>query len=109
GGSKGIGLETVLRFVDLGYQVITCSRSKQSWLEAVNEFPQLSVVDYQIVDISSESELEKLFDHIKNQYGFLDIAVNNASPALVSGGQFKEVDVSSLQETLNVDFWSQAL
>ncbi|KOO11640.1 dehydrogenase, partial [Vibrio xuii] len=86
GGSKGIGLETVLRFVDLGYQVITCSRSTQSWLEAVNEFPQLSVVDYQIVDISSESELEKLFDHIKNQYGFLDIAVNNASPALVSGG-----------------------
>ena len=109
GGSKGIGLETVLRFVDLGYQVITCSRSKQSWLEAVNEFPQLSVVDYQIVDISSESELEKLFDHIKNQYGFLDIAVNNASPGLVSGGQFKEVDVSFLQETLNVDFWSQAL
>lgn len=109
GGSKGIGLQTVIRLLDLDYQVITCSRSKQSWQKAVDAHPKLIAVDYQQADIANQSDIESLFKYIKQSYGQLNIAVNNASPALASRGSFHSVENSLLKETLNVDFWSQAL
>ncbi|MGR5295358.1 SDR family NAD(P)-dependent oxidoreductase [Vibrio mediterranei] len=109
GGSKGIGLHVVLRLVNQGYKVVTCSRSKEAWSSALAEYPELSSVDYHSVDISDEQQLNQLFSYISNQYGKLDVAVNNASPALVSRGQLSEVDTPLLKETLQVDFFSQAL
>ncbi|OIN24043.1 SDR family NAD(P)-dependent oxidoreductase [Vibrio barjaei] len=109
GGSKGIGLHVVMRLVNLGYKVVTCSRSKEAWSSALAEYPELSSVDYHSVDISDEHQLNQLFNYISNQYGKLEVAVNNASPALVSRGQLSEVDTPLLKETLQVDFFSQAL
>ncbi|MEL6114804.1 SDR family oxidoreductase [Photobacterium sp. SP02] len=109
GGTKGIGLQTVRRLVESEYKVITCSRSQDTWATVLEIFPELSVVDYQQSDISVESDLDNLFRHIRAEYGSLDVAVNNASPALSSRGNFHEVDTSLLRETLTMDFWSQAL
>lgn len=39
----------------------------------------------------------------------MDVAVNNASPALASRGYLPQVDVPLLKETLHVDFLCQAL
>ncbi|WP_261883924.1 SDR family NAD(P)-dependent oxidoreductase [Vibrio pelagius] len=109
GGSKGIGLYSVIRLVAQGYQVITCSRSKDVWLDVVQKHPELDSVDYQSVDIADEQQLNDLFAYIEAQYGKLDVAVNNASPALVSRGFLPQVDVQLLKETLHVDFLCQAL
>ena len=109
GGSKGIGLHTVLRLVKDGYKVITCSRSKDTWNNVIEQYPDLKTVDHQLVDIADEQQLEGLFTHITKLYGKLNVAVNNASPALVSRGYLPEVDVTLLKETLHVDFLCQAL
>ncbi|MGO1297161.1 MAG: SDR family NAD(P)-dependent oxidoreductase [Vibrio sp.] len=109
GGSKGIGLHTVLRMVELGYQVITCSRSAVTWQEAVSIHPQLESVDYQSVDIGDDEALGAFYEYIQQRYGRLDYAVNNASPALVSGGCFHTLAAEKLKATLDVDFWAQAL
>ncbi|MDN3617461.1 SDR family NAD(P)-dependent oxidoreductase [Vibrio gallaecicus] len=109
GGSKGIGLHTVLRLVKDGYKVITCSRSKDAWNNVIEQYPDLKTVDHQLVDIADEQQLEGLFTHITKFYGKLNVAVNNASPALVSRGYLPEVDVTLLKETLHVDFLCQAL
>lgn len=109
GGSKGIGLHVVLRLVKQGYRVITCSRSKSTWCNALKEYPELNSVDYQSVDIADEQQLNELFSYISKRYGKLDIAVNNASPSLVSRGYITDVEVALLKETLHVDFFCQAL
>ncbi|HCE2002344.1 TPA: SDR family oxidoreductase [Vibrio parahaemolyticus] len=109
GGSKGIGLYSVLRLVKQGYKVITCSRSKEIWLDVIQKHPELKSVDYQSVDISDERQLDGLFAHIADYYGKLDVAVNNASPALASRGYLPQVDVSLLKDTVHVDFLCQAL
>ena len=108
GGSKGIGLETVLRLHNAGYRVITCSRNRSNWLEQCQKRPELEEVDYHSVDISSEPQLNDFFELIAERYGQLNVAVNNASPAIASRGQFESVDLSALKSTLDVDFWSQA-
>ncbi|MFV8453026.1 SDR family NAD(P)-dependent oxidoreductase [Vibrio campbellii] len=109
GGSKGIGLYSVLRLVKQGYKVVTCSRSREVWLNAMQKYPELQTVDYQLVDIADEQQLDGLFAHIADRYGKLDVAVNNASPILASRGYLPQVDVPLLKETLHVDFLSQAL
>ncbi|WP_342652514.1 SDR family oxidoreductase [Vibrio metschnikovii] len=109
GGSKGIGLHTVLRLLKQGYKVITCSRSKNTWLDVLKKYPELKAVDYQSVDIADEQQLERLFTHVAEHYGKLDVAVNNASPALASRGYLSQVEVPFLKETLHVDFLCQAL
>ncbi|HHX8708898.1 TPA: SDR family oxidoreductase, partial [Vibrio diabolicus] len=73
GGSKGIGLYSVLRLVKQGYKVITCSRSKKIWLDVMQKYPELKSVDYQLVDIANEQQLDGLFAHIEAQYGKLDV------------------------------------
>lgn len=108
GGSKGIGLETVLRLLQSGYQVITCSRNQNDWLEQCRIHPELDKVDYHSLDIAVESQLDDFFASITERYGQLDVAVNNASPAIASRGQFDSVDFAALKSTLDVDFWSQA-
>lgn len=108
GGSKGIGLETVKRLLAQGYQVITCSRNKGQWLENCQAWPELEQVDYLALDIAEEPQLNDFFDYIDNQYGHLDVAVNNASPAIGSLGQFASVALEDIKNTLDVDFWSQA-
>ncbi|MGF1734126.1 SDR family NAD(P)-dependent oxidoreductase [Photobacterium satsumensis] len=109
GGSKGIGLETVKTFVSQGHTVITCARSIETWREVILSNPELSDVDFQTVDLSDNQQVDNLFSHIKSAYGALDIAVNNASPTLGSGGTFSEVAVDALFNTLVSDFWSHAL
>ncbi len=109
GGSKGIGLEAVRRYVSLGFQVITCSRSSSTWLEKVSEEPSLRSVDYYEADVSQEEQVASLFTTISEKYGKLDVAVNNASPKLESSGCFESVDISALKHTLLQDFWSHTL
>ncbi|OOF09739.1 dehydrogenase [Salinivibrio sp. PR5] len=108
GGSKGIGLGCVLRLVEAGYQVITCSRNVDVWQAVVTEYPALKTVDYQQANLADQASLEQLFRYIREQYGQLDIAINNASPALGSGGLYHQVDMFALKETLNNDFWGHA-
>ncbi len=108
GGSKGIGLEVVMRLQEQGYHVITCSRDKAHWLENCQAHPHLDKVDYLALDIAEESQLKDFFDYIEKQYGQLDVAVNNASPAIASLGEFHSVSLEDMKSTLDVDFWSQA-
>ncbi|AEF54388.1 SDR family NAD(P)-dependent oxidoreductase [Marinomonas posidonica] len=108
GGSKGIGLESVLRYTELGYRVVTCSRNESVWINVIEKFPQLKSVDYQVVDISNDTSLEEFFLYIKSQYKYLDIAINNASPALESRGDFCQVDTALLEATFREDFWAHA-
>lgn len=109
GGSKGIGLHVVIRLVNMGYQVVTCSRTREAWSEACEAFHELKHVDHIVADISDEQKIEELFAYITERYGKLDVAVNNASPAIASRGHFTDVDTSLLKQTLQIDFLSQAL
>lgn len=109
GGSKGIGLEMVNRWVNKGYKVVTCSRSSSSWDSAVSKHPELKDVDYQSLDITDEIGLAHWYQYIAQTYGQIDIAVNNASPAIASLGEFSSVEIEDLKSTLDNDFWAQAL
>lgn len=106
GGSSGIGLATVKRFLGKGFKVVTCGRDRKKWLSALDADQRLTDVEFIEADLSGADQITALFDQIKSKYKFIDVAVNNASPELVSGGPFAEQTIDALRKTMESDLLS---
>ncbi|MEI8610672.1 dehydrogenase [Enterovibrio norvegicus] len=109
GGSSGIGLQTVTHYHRSGFKVLTCSRNEDTWNKVLATHPELSAVDYLPVDLKDVHQVDRYFGYIRENYGHLDIVVNNASPPLESRGDYADVPIDALYNTLIGDFWIHAL
>lgn len=74
GGSSGIGLETAKKLKSKNAKVIITGRNSQKLDEAASAHGLTAFKS----DVSIESDVVKLFDFIKNEFGALDVLVNNA-------------------------------
>ena len=89
GASKGIGRALVEHLLGRGYQVVGCSRGDAGW--EAEGFLHLQA------DISDEPQVKSLFSEIKQRYGRLDAAINNAAvrldePLLADASSFHRKD-----------------
>ncbi|MDD1794874.1 SDR family oxidoreductase [Enterovibrio makurazakiensis] len=109
GGSSGIGLHTVLAFHHAGFKVITCSRNEEKWNTVLARYPHLSSIDYLPVDLKDVQQVDRFFGYIRENYGHLDVAINNAAPPLESRGDYGNVPIDALYSTMIGDFWLPAL
>ena len=80
GGSRGIGLGTVRKLLDEGFTVIATARNKNEFTDELSakygeQFRFVST------DISEIDHIEKLAEYVKNNFGKLDLLVNNAGVA----------------------------
>ena len=73
GTRKGIGKKLVEYYVELGHEVIGCSRSEIDWeLEGYTHF---------CCDVSDEKSVKKIFKFIRKNFNRLDNLINNAGVA----------------------------
>src|SRR6056300_535386 len=81
GSSRGVGRAVALRLAKQGCRVVLNYRSSkeeaESVLEELNAFNTPSLLIQ--ADVSRESDCQKLIDETVNQFGGLDILVNNAA------------------------------
>jgi NAD(P)-dependent dehydrogenase (short-subunit alcohol dehydrogenase family) len=70
GGTRGVGLGIVHAFVKAGAQVVTCGRSEAD-----------SEVRYLRADLRDPSQVDTLVSTVVDEYGRLDVVVNNAGGA----------------------------
>jgi len=75
GGATGIGLSLAESFISLDNVVLICGRRESKLQEAKNRFPRLH---FKVCDVSSEKERESLFNWVKDNFGNINILVNNA-------------------------------
>lgn len=80
GGNSGIGLATAKSFKDNGAHVIITARSNETFAKAKKEYG--SIFDVVQTDVSKPEELDRLYSHIKNKYGGLDVVFANAGIAI---------------------------
>lgn len=82
GGNSGIGLATAKLYKDEGAKVIITARSNDTFAKAKQEYG--SVFDVVQADVSKVEDLDKLYQHIKDKYGKLDVLFANAGVAQFS-------------------------
>lgn len=80
GGAKGIGRKTSLQLSEAGATVIVNYQKSKDQAEAIRLEISKSGGTVEVIkaDISTPSQVEALFEHIRNRYQRLDILVNNA-------------------------------
>lgn len=95
GGASGIGLGTVKYLLNKGnYEVISFSRGAGHIEEAKKELgDRAQEVLFLQGDISSETDVQKLYEEIEKRYGKLDGLVNSAGVMKLGG-----VEEQSLEE-----------
>lgn len=98
GGSKGIGKAIALALAAEGVNVATCARQEEPLLEVEQALLDRGVTTYvQTCHVGDHEELENFLEAAKEQFGTIDILVNNVSAMAVSD------DVKAWDACFNVD------
>jgi len=100
GTSRGIGLETVKILAEKGHKILAVSRKK-----AV-ELTQISNVTCMEIDLTIETDLQKVSDYVAKEWGHVDILINNAG-ALVNK-PFEEITQSEFEWVYKVNVFGLA-
>jgi NADP-dependent 3-hydroxy acid dehydrogenase YdfG len=78
GASSGIGLETALIFFEKGWNVIATMRNPESRKTKLHE----KKMDLQHLDVTDRKSIQKVIQYAMDQYGRIDVLVNNAGYAV---------------------------
>ncbi|HLW16033.1 MAG TPA: SDR family oxidoreductase [Actinomycetota bacterium] len=91
----GIGVATAKRCLEEGAKVIISDKHERRLEETASELGVLGVP----ADVTQEDDVHRLFDTAINEYGHLDVAVNNAG----LGGTANIVDMTDVQWQIVLD------
>ena len=83
GGSKGIGFQVALQFVEEGANVAICARGEKQLQVAKDSIFQQTGKEIAIFpcDVSKEEDCKEFIEGVIKKYGRIDILVNNAGTA----------------------------
>ena len=102
GSSSGIGKAIALRFGEEGAKVVVVARRKALCEQTANQICQKGGEAFVVqADVSHENQVELLFDKTVQQYGRVDIAVNNAG--IFGGRRIAETTTKAFDEVMNVN------
>ena len=106
GANKGIGYETARQLASQGITVLIGARDEQRGKEAAAKLRGEDLdVQFLRLDINDQTTHEAARRFIEDNFGKLDILVNNAAVALDMGQKPSEVDMQTLRKTFDTNFF----
>ncbi|NJE06766.1 SDR family NAD(P)-dependent oxidoreductase, partial [Thermococcus sp. M36] len=108
----GIGLETVKQLAENGVKVIAASRNKERGEAAVASLVKDGLdVEFLQLDVVNEADIHNAYQYISNNYGKLDILINNAGIQVESDSDWAintsvNVNEKALRETFETNFFA---
>jgi len=103
GGNRGIGLEVCRQLAEGGLTVILGSRDEERGRQAAEGLAG-EVVARQL-DVSDAGSVERLAASIENDFGRLDVLVNNAGISNDDGQGGAEADLDRVKEALEANLF----
>ncbi|KAH8731928.1 hypothetical protein GQ44DRAFT_755291 [Phaeosphaeriaceae sp. PMI808] len=95
GANSGIGFEIAHQFLARGTcHVLLSARSSQNGNAAIEDLKSRSLpgsIEFLHLDVQSDEHIASAASYIKSTYGKLDVLINNAAVALVSGSTEREM------------------
>ena len=98
GASKGLGLALVQQLLAQGYAVAATSRNKEELKKAVGDKDNFIPLG---VDLNSEASIQKAIDETVNEFGQIDVVVNNAGYGL--SGSLEELTDAEARKNFDVN------
>lgn len=104
GSSRGIGKATIIEFAKKGYNVVinyiqSDNEAKLLKDEVENKYKIKALVIK--ADVSKENEVKNMLEQIINEFGHIDVLVNNAGIAY--DRSFEEITIDEFKRTLEVN------
>ena len=103
GGNRGIGLEVCRRLAEEGLTVILGSRDEQRGREAAEGLA--GEVAVRQLDVADARSVERLAASIENDFGRLNVLVNNAAISNDEGQSGAEADLDRVREALEANLF----
>jgi len=104
GATKGIGRAVATKLWKEGYDLVLIARSAEDLKQLQKELtaPERTILTYP-VDCSIKEEVYQFLNKVKNEFGFIDVLVNNVG-AFMPGSLLDEEDETfEKQQDLNVN------
>ncbi len=100
GGSKGFGKGLARAFSSKGARVVVASDDKDALSETARELN----IDSFPCDVTSFDEVKALADHVLQQFGRIDMWINNAG-IQIAPGNVEDVDIQKLRRLFDINFF----
>lgn len=100
GGGTGIGRATARSLAGAGWRVAVCGRRRDPLTEVLGSLPDEGSLAVQ-ADIADPSQVERLVSRVVEEFGALDLLVNNAAVAVP--GPLTEVDLIAVEEMVRIN------
>jgi len=103
GTSKGIGLETALKFGREGYKVFATMRNPEAASDMKQKIKNESLdIAISKMDVDSDTSVKQCLDTIIEKHGSLDVLVNNAG--IERHGSIEEMSMDDFQAIINTNY-----
>ena len=102
GGTTGIGKATAIKFAENGYNVVITSRDSKKESSIKKEFQEKGFeIDFKVLDVRNEKDVENLIKETVAKYGKLDVMVNNSGISLGNAilAETESEDLKKMLET----------
>jgi NAD(P)-dependent dehydrogenase (short-subunit alcohol dehydrogenase family) len=103
GGNRGIGLEVCRQLSGRGLTVVMGSRDAEQGRVAAAELPD-GVVVHQL-DVADPESVERLARSVEEEFGRLDVLVNNAAISNDEGQSGVDADLDRVKEALEANLF----
>lgn len=107
GGTRGIGRSVIEKFLDVGFDVVTCARQETDLNELINnghrKFPTQKIYAER-ADLSVEKDAKRFGDFVNTLNRSVDVLVNNAG-YFIPGELVSESD-GTLESMINANLYS---
>lgn len=101
GGNRGIGLEICRQLADGGLVVLLGSRDEEKGREAAGKLS--GEVHVRSLDVTDQRSVDDLVSSIRDEFGRLDVLVNNAGVANDRGQSGVEADLDRVRDALEAN------
>ncbi|MEK3900073.1 SDR family oxidoreductase [Paenibacillus sp. FSL R7-0179] len=106
GANKGIGYETARQLGAMGFTILLGARDGEKGREAAASLNKAGVSARHLpLDVTNQQTLDAAFKSIKEEFGSLNVLINNAGISKDGGVSPSQLEMSVLKETFETNFF----
>ncbi len=105
GANKGIGFEVARRIAKAGWTVLAAARNEELGRQAAAKLQAEGLdVHFVHIDLNAHETAVAAADTIRNQFGKLDLLINNAGIAVTGDGPPSKVTMEALETVMRTNY-----